>query len=141
MTDNNKSDLQKKADLRLSCLPTAFNEIQLPQIFLEGDAADKLKILYKRAFFNTLNGIKVLFSIELHGNGLTWLHVSTSHTERYPGWEELKFVKECFLGDVWAYQCFPPKAHHVNISQNCFHLWHCPDRDLFCEGDYKGFGQ
>lgn len=52
------------------------------------------------------------------------LHVSISHSARYPTWDEILAVR------AWA---FPPemevvmvlarKGEYVNMHPNCFHLW------------------
>lgn len=73
-------------------------------------------------------------------DGQTWLHVSLSHPNRIPSYGELKRCKECFVGkDKKAIQVFPPESEHVNINENCLHLWHRMDAD--CIPDFtKGMG-
>lgn len=135
----NESDLIKKAEIRLSCRPAIFTELTSMNVLIEEN--EHYKLLYNKTYMNTLSGLRVIFSIERHGNGLRWVHVSASHKNRYPTWDELKFVKEIFLGDVWAYQVMPPENHYINISENCFHLWHCANKDIFDEGtDYPVYG-
>jgi hypothetical protein len=59
-----------------------------------------------------------------------WLHVSLSHKDRIPTYEELCEVKARFVGeDKKAIMVFPTAENHVNIHPNCLHLWHCLDED------------
>lgn len=50
-------------------------------------------------------------------------HLSISHIDRYPTWEELKLIKDQLMGDNFAFQAFPPKSHYVNLHENTFHLF------------------
>lgn len=60
-----------------------------------------------------------------------WLHISVSHEDRYPTWEELMSIKDEFMGEeVEAYQVLPRHSEHVNVSATCFHLWHCLSGDI-----------
>ena len=62
---------------------------------------------------------KVLVSVDA---GL-W-HLSISHRERYPTWDEIKEAREEFLPmDKTFAMFFPPSKEYVNIHPNCFHLW------------------
>lgn len=74
----------------------------------------------------------VVFSADKHHEtNETWVHVSVSHRDRLPNWDELKFVKEVFLGrDKLAIQVLPPAEEYVNLHPNVLHLWHCPDRRI-----------
>lgn len=84
-----------------------------------------------RAFTRRSDGLRVLASLEKHEDGLRWAHVSCSFPDRLPSWDDLKAVKEAFLGDVLAFQVLPPKAEYVNQHNWTLHLWHCRDRDPF----------
>lgn len=71
------------------------------------------------------DGLKILASRDVDGD-VHWLHISVSHPRRYPTWEELRFVKDTFIGkDKEAVQIFPREQDYVNVHKNCFHLWHC----------------
>ena len=73
----------------------------------------------------------VLLSVELHGSGHDMLHVSISnqHEHVWPTWPQLVDIKERFMGrQREAMQIIPPasehvNAEHVNVVDNCFHLW------------------
>jgi len=53
-----------------------------------------------------------------------WDHVSVSLAHRTPTWEEMEFVKRIFFKDTeTAYQLHVPPTDHINIHNNCLHLW------------------
>lgn len=59
-------------------------------------------------------------------------HISVSHPDRYPTWDELKEIRY----DLGPKQkpmaiVLPPQSAYVNIHQNCFHIWEI--RDEFSE--------
>ena len=65
----------------------------------------------------------VISSIEDY-DGVPWVHVSTAMNNRLPGYYELKQVKQQFIGDERvAFQLFVPRRVHVNLHENCLHLW------------------
>jgi hypothetical protein len=75
-------------------------------------------------------GLLVLFSVARERDGKLWLHVSVSHSARLPNWEELRSVKDLFIGtDRKALQVFPAEAEYVNIHPRVLHLWSCLDGD------------
>lgn len=136
--------LEHIADIRIASRPLVFTEIEVPEVLKAAIPEDQgMKLVYCRAFINSVSKIRIIFSIEHHANGLNWVHVTTSHRNRLPSWEELVYTKEIFIGNVWVYQVLPPKEHYMNISENCLHLWHCPDKDLMKElsgKDWPRFG-
>lgn len=69
-------------------------------------------------------GLAIIASVELREDDQLWYHVSFSRRDRVPSYADSVWVKEIWLGDRWAIQCFVPKAEHVNIHPNCLHLWH-----------------
>lgn len=59
-------------------------------------------------------------------NGGGWDHVSVSkrNRRRIPTWEEMDYIKRLFfLPTEMAVQFHPPEANHINIVNNCLHLW------------------
>jgi hypothetical protein len=94
------------------------------------------------AFQNVLSGMTVLVSGMVEADGKRWLHVSFAYRNRLPTWDDLKEVKETFIGkDKKALQVFPPEAEYVNVNPYCLHLWHCADGDVvpdFTKGRPKG---
>lgn len=82
-----------------------------------------------RSYMNA-NGLLVFASASVELDGKRWLHVSVSRRSRLPSWEDLRAVKDAFIGrDRTALQVLPPAAKHVNIHAYCLHLWSCLDGD------------
>jgi hypothetical protein len=64
------------------------------------------------------------------GDGRRWLHVSVSHARRLPTWEDVREVKDLFIGrERRAIQVLPPESEYVNVHPRTLHLWHCLDGD------------
>lgn len=71
-------------------------------------------------------GCKILVSKE----SSKW-HLSISHEDRQPTYEELKEARYKLCPDnIYMAQIFPPKSQFINIHKNCFHLYQI-------EGDKK----
>lgn len=67
-------------------------------------------------------------------DGAGWEHVSVSHTDRCPTWEEMSHVKGVFWDDDdVVIQIHPPKSEHVNLHPYCLHLWRKCGTNDFCE--------
>jgi hypothetical protein len=57
-----------------------------------------------------------------------WLHASIGHRDHMPTYSELVTLHNAVWGETgWAYQCFAPRADHVNIAQYALHLFGLPD--------------
>ena len=68
----------------------------------------------------------VIVSGRIELDGRPWLHVSFAHGRHLPSWEELRLVKDAFIGKgKQAVQVLPAEAKHVNFNPYCLHLWHC----------------
>jgi hypothetical protein len=53
-----------------------------------------------------------------------WDHVSVSVAFRIPTWQEMCHVKELFFGkDETVIQYHVAAADHINVNENCLHLW------------------
>lgn len=71
-------------------------------------------------------GIKVMVSVMIEEDEEAWMHVSMSHRDRLPTYDEMKTVKRIFIGnDKDAIQLFPKAGNHVNAHPYCLHLWCC----------------
>jgi len=69
--------------------------------------------------YNTDTGCTILVSNEFKNT-----HLSISHPERYPHWEEIKKARyEILREDKDCVMFLPPKKEYVNMHQNCFHLY------------------
>jgi len=91
--------------------------------------------IYKR-----LRGVLVLVEVEIQREAgsvienvtvdTIWLHVSVSHKNRMPTYEELSEIKLIFIGNERkAIQVFPAAAEHYNRHPNCLHLFAPLERD------------
>lgn len=76
-------------------------------------------------------GVRALLSAQVELDGKRWIHVSVSRRDkRLPTWENLRIVKETFIGaDKLAVQVLPRERDYVNIHPGVLHLWHCLDGD------------
>lgn len=53
-----------------------------------------------------------------------WEHVSVSHANRCPTWDEMEFVKRLFWEpDDVVMQLHVSERHHINVHRFCLHLW------------------
>lgn len=51
-------------------------------------------------------------------------HLSISHKDRLPTYDELKDARYRFCPDVkYMAMIFPPKKEFVNVYETCLHLW------------------
>jgi len=76
------------------------------------------------------SGMTVILSADTELDGRRWLHVSVARPTRLPSWDELRIVKDLFIGpDCKAIQVLPKKSEYVNIHPHVLHLWHCLDED------------
>lgn len=51
-------------------------------------------------------------------------HLSISHPERYPTYDEIKNARyDLVPDDVTMAMLLPPRAEFVNLHNNCFHLY------------------
>lgn len=86
---------------------------------------------FGKAFAN-FAGLRVLLSVEHKTNEDRWLHVSVSREDRLPSWEDLKEIKDLFIGrDRAAIQILPKSSEYVNCHPYVLHLWSDLDRERF----------
>jgi hypothetical protein len=89
-----------------------------------GDSSELEIIDLKRNFlsckvYETNTGCTILCGIEPQG----W-HISISHKDRYPTWDEIKTVRyKLAPKDIAMSMIFPTEKDYVNIHENCFHLY------------------
>ena len=97
---------------------------ELPVVFMGPDAAD-----YMRAWM--YNGLMIIASVGKYEDGLEWLHLSVSRKSRIPSYEDITRVKRDFIGeDRKAITVLPEKKYHVNLHENCLHLFYSADNPL-----------
>lgn len=64
-----------------------------------------------------------LLVIISHDGDLKELHISISHNNRYPTWDEIRNIKYYFYPSVPMAIIFPSDPDYVNLHENCFHLF------------------
>lgn len=75
-------------------------------------------------YFNNKNKMLVVISEALMNDNTWYLHVSCSYRNKLPSWNDLKRVKNLFIGeDRIAYQVLPKQSEYVNLMPYCLHLW------------------
>jgi hypothetical protein len=83
-----------------------------------------------KSWINKSIGLVVIESTHKELDGKMWLHVSLSRKSKMPTYEDMKLVKDYFIGkDKTAYQVFAKQSEHINLHNFCLHLWHCIDGD------------
>lgn len=76
------------------------------------------------------HALTVICTGHLYPDGRRWMHVSFSRPHRLPSWEDLRVVKDTFVGrDRLALQVLPRQDEYVNIHPHVLHLWSCLDGD------------
>lgn len=84
---------------------------------------------YMDAWF--FNGLQIIASAGEYDDGREWLHISVSRKSRIPSYEEMARVKRDFIGDdKKAVFVLPEKKNHVNIHENCLHLFYSAENPL-----------
>jgi hypothetical protein len=93
-----------------------------------------------RAWVSVRNGeASVIESVSRERDERLWLHVSLARRDRLPTWDELRDVKQQFLGShVEAYVVLPPISRYVNVLSTCLHLWTCLDAPRGVLPDFSG---
>ena len=77
----------------------------------------------------TNDGLSVICSAE-QVDDRRWWHVSFARQNRMPSWEDLRKVKDVFVGKSrTAIQVLPSEDKYVNYHPYCLHLWSCLDAD------------
>lgn len=74
-------------------------------------------------YLNHRAHLAAIVSCQRETDGQFWIHLSVSHRDRVPNWQELIETKQVFLGDREAYMVHPPKARYVNLHPHVLHLF------------------
>lgn len=78
--------------------------------------------------FERADGLHVIVSVNVEGDGKRWLHVSASYENRVPPYDTLCEIKRLFIGDGrHALSLYPRRSEHVNHHPFALHLWSCLD--------------
>ncbi len=82
------------------------------------------------SLMGTYEQIRVICSVDEIVPGEFWYHVSFSRKDRIPSWEDMRLVKDLFIGrDKLAIQIFPREQEYVNFHPHTLHLWRRADGD------------
>lgn len=82
--------------------------------------------------------LTVIASQKIESDYKRWIHISMARDDRLPSWDDLKMVKDLFIGkDKKAMQILPSEDKYVNIHPYCLHLFYCLDDDGLPE--FSGF--
>ncbi|MGI6648121.1 MAG: DUF7694 domain-containing protein [Bacillota bacterium] len=68
------------------------------------------------------------------GSGNYQWHLSISHPNRYPTWDEIRDARDRFVPDhVTMVMFLLSRADYVNTYENCFHLWELDEKRALTE--------
>ena len=63
--------------------------------------------------------------------GGSWDHVSVSMKKRMPTWTEMDYIKRLFFKpDEVVMQLHPAEDRHINIMENCLHLFRPQNQEI-----------
>ena len=51
------------------------------------------------------------------------VHISISHAQRYPAWDEIKAIKYHFYSGLHMAIYIPSDPNYINFHENCLHLF------------------
>ena len=78
-----------------------------------------------------LNGASAKPAAVIWSFGEGWEHVSVSHKDRCPTWEEMCKVKDLFFNpEEVVVQFHPRQSEYVNVHPHCLHLWRKSGEDF-----------
>lgn len=88
------------------------------------------KIRGEANMWHTNDGVSIIASAEIV-DGERWWHVSCARPNRLPSWDDVRKVKDIFVGrDKTAVQVLPSQDRYVNDNPHVLHLWRCLDREI-----------
>jgi len=103
--------------------PEMYKEVQLGTL-MGPEAAKHMKAWEH-------NGLMIIASVGKYEDGREWLHISVSRKSRLPTYDEITRIKRDFIGDDRkAVTVLPEKKYHVNLHENCLHLFYSEDNPL-----------
>ena len=67
----------------------------------------------------------------VYSNGGGWDHVSVSHRNRCPYWEEMCAIKDVFFEpDEACVEYHPARKDYINLHPYCLHIWKPQNAEL-----------
>jgi hypothetical protein len=91
-------------------------------------------------YINYTQKLLAIVSCSRENDGHFWIHLSVSHRDRQPNWQELAETKAVFLGDREGYTVHPPKRRYVNLHPNVLHVFARLDDSAVLPDFTKGTG-
>lgn len=68
-------------------------------------------------------------------------HLSISHPDRYPTWDEIVEARDRLLPDELHFcMGLPPRDFWLSVHPNCLHLWEIRDHALTDQWEFEGRG-
>jgi len=109
-------------DVLPKVLPVGWSEIDTSQFPLPPEITKA---------FAYRDGLRVIATVENHFEDKSvWLHISFSYANRLPSWQDLKSVKDLFIGrQRLAVQLLPHEEDYVNLHSFTLHLYTRLDGD------------
>jgi hypothetical protein len=81
-------------------------------------------------WYSSGDGLRVIMTAAEERDGKRWMHVSFSRANRLPSWDDLRKVKDIFIGrERLAVQVLPKARDYVNHHPHTLHLWSCLEGD------------
>jgi hypothetical protein len=113
---------------RLEALPRGWRQEHFRSILLP--EWQPLQSTEDGASYESSDGLCVIVSADVELDGKRWLHVSCSRKDRLPSWNDLRRVKDLFIGmSRTAVQVLPRQEKYVNVHPRVLHLFTCLDDD------------
>jgi hypothetical protein len=106
-----------------------YTEIPAPQMLDQYGFPMEVGVkAYVKGGLHIIIGQQVIGGHILGGGKLRW-HLSISHANRYPVWNEIRDARYALLpDDCTMAMLLPPRAQYVNLHPNCFHLHEIVDQ-------------
>lgn len=121
--DTSPAQLAREAGLPKGWEKEFIRQILLPDWKLLSTGEDGAKYV-------SIDGLTVITSVAVELDGKRWFHVSCSRKDHLPSWNDLRRVKDLFVGTGRsAIQVLPKQSEYVNIHPRVLHLYTCLDGD------------
>lgn len=113
--------------MKLSLVKVLPDQQRIVAALLAAHAARTQDTVEDLRIFTANGGLQIIHTIETGKPHGRLRHVSISHADRYPTWDEIKAVRERFYAPTEDVMMVLPRVDlYVNLHPNCFHLWQMP---------------
>jgi hypothetical protein len=77
--------------------------------------------------------------VAIRGRELCRWHLSVSHRQRIPTWEELGNARDALIPkEAWMMVPHPPREYWMNFNRRVLHLWEFNDSTLIEQFKFEG---